>query len=83
MPLIKHTLGFVENHDIDFVQETLETLEHLIDAPGLKDEELDVLGELLSNLSGVVEVHQMMEEGMDQRTALNTFMKRVTGAIDT
>lgn len=75
-------VGFIEANDEDYVNETMETLEHLIDAPGLKDEELDVIGELLSNFSGAIEVHKDMKSGKSQRDALNDFMKRVTGSID-
>lgn len=73
---------FIEQNDEDYVNETIETLEHLIDAPGLKDEELDVIGELLSNFEGAIAVHQEMKKGTSQRDALNGFMKRVTGSID-
>jgi hypothetical protein len=73
---------FIEDRDEDFVQETLETLEYLIDAPGITDEELDVIGELLSNLSGAVEVQAEMKKGVEKREALNGFMKRVMGSID-
>ncbi len=73
---------FIEENDEDYVNETIETLEYLIDAPGLKDEELDVIGELLSNFSGAVEVHQDIQSGKNQKDALNDFMKRVTGSID-
>ena len=82
LPVIKHMVGFIEANDEDYVNETMETLEYLIDAPGLKDEELDVIGELLSNFSGAIEVHKDMKSGKSQRDALNDFMKRVTGSID-
>lgn len=75
-------IGFIEKNDADYVNETIETLEHLIDAPGIKDEELDVIGELLSNLAGAVEVSEEIKNGKPQRDALNEFMKRVTGSID-
>jgi hypothetical protein len=75
-------IEFIEQNDEDYVNETIETLEHLIDAPGLKDEELDVIGELLSNFSGAVEVHKEMANGTPKLDALNGFMKRVTGSID-
>ena len=61
LPLIKHIVSFIEENDEDYVVETMETLENLIDAPGLKDEELDVIGELLSNFSGAIEVHKEMK----------------------
>jgi hypothetical protein len=49
---------------------------------GLKDEELEVIGELVSNISGALEVIQMEKDGMSRKDALNTFMKRVVGSID-
>ncbi len=75
-------VGFIEENDEDYVVETMETLEHLIDAPGITDEELDAIGEILSNLSGAIEVSQAIASGKEKRTALNEFMKRVTGSID-
>jgi hypothetical protein len=82
LPVIKHLVGFIEQNDEDYINETIETLEHLIDAPGITDEELDVIGELLSNLSGAVEVSREVKSGKPQREALNEFMKRVVGSID-
>lgn len=82
LPMIKHIVTFIEQNDEDYVNETIETLEHLIDSPGIKDEELDVIGELLSNFSGALEVHKAIKSGKEQREALNEFMKRVTGSID-
>ncbi len=82
LPVIKHMVGFIEENDEDYVVETLETLEHLVDAPGLSDEELDVIGELLSNFSGALEVHKEIANGKEKRKALNEFMQRVMGSID-
>lgn len=82
LPLIKHTVKFIEENDEDYIVETMETLEYLIDAPGITDEELDVIGELLSNLSGAVEVNRAIKDGKSQRDALNEFMSRVVGSID-
>ena len=82
LPLIKHIVSFIEENDEDYVIEAMETLENLIDAPGLKDEELDVIGELLSNFSGAIEVHKEITSGATKRDALNNFMKRVAGSID-
>ncbi|MNT97053.1 hypothetical protein D3C72_2392820 [compost metagenome] len=56
-------------------------MEALTEAP-LKDEELDVIGELISNLYGAVEVDKLIKEGNTKKDALNMFMKRVLGAID-
>ncbi|MEY4659745.1 MAG: DUF6952 family protein [Crocinitomicaceae bacterium] len=82
LPVIKHIVEFIEQNDEDYVIETMETLENLIEAPGIKDEELDVIGELLSNYSGALEVHKDIRTGTPKREALNAFMKRVTGSID-
>ena len=82
LPLIKHIVEFIELNDEDYVVETIETLENLIEAPGIKDEELDVIGELLSNYSGALEVHKEIQAGSTNRDALNGFMKRVTGSVN-
>lgn len=82
LPVIKQLTKFIEENDQDYVVETLEVLENLIEVPSLKDEELDVIGELISNMYGALEVQKLMKEGKDQKTALNEFMQRVLGAID-
>lgn len=82
LPVIKHIVSFIENNDEDFVIETMETLENLIDLESLKDEELDVIGELLSNMSGALEVNQAIKNGAEKKEALNNFMKRVQESID-
>lgn len=83
LPVIKHLTQFIEDNDEDFVIETIETLESLTEAPGLKDEEIDVIGELISNMYGAIEVNKLMkEEGLEKKDALNSFMKRVLGSID-
>ena len=48
----------------------------------LKEEEIDVLGEMISNLYGAIEVHKEMKIGVVKKEALNNFMKRVQGSID-
>lgn len=82
LPLIKHIVDFVDTHDEDWVVETIELMEHLAEAPGIKDEELEVLGELLSNLYGALEVSKEVKGGADKKEALNGFMKRVVGSIN-
>ncbi len=82
LPLIKHIVEFVDTHDEDWVVETIELMEHLAEAPGVKDEELEVLGELLSNLYGALEVSKEVKSGKDKKEALNGFMKRVMGSIN-
>jgi|TARA_R100000789_G_C2939797_1_gene131740 hypothetical protein len=82
LPVIKHLTSFIEENDQDYIIETIETLEALTEVPSLKDEELDVIGELISNLYGAVEVDKMIKDGTPKKEALNTFMKRVLGSID-
>jgi hypothetical protein len=83
LPIIKHLNEFVKDNDEDFIHETIAVLENLAEAKGIKDEELDVMGELLSNMYGALEVRKLIEEqGLSDKDALNTFMKRVTGAIE-
>jgi hypothetical protein len=82
LPVIKHLISFIEENDEDYLLETIETLEALTEIPSLKDEELDVLGELISNLYGAVEVNKMIKEGTSKKEALNAFMQRVLGSID-
>ena len=82
LPVIKQLTQFIEDNDQDYVVEAIEVLENLCEVSSLKDEELDVIGELISNMYGALEVNQMIKEGKDKKTALNDFMKRVLGAID-
>lgn len=82
LPVIKHLTQFIEDNDQDYIIETLEVLEALTEVPSLKDEELDVVGELISNMYGALEVNKMIKEGMTKKEALNAFMTRVLGAID-
>ena len=82
LPLIKHLSNFIAENDEDFVIETLETLEHLTESSAIKYEEMDVLGEVISNLYGALEVQKLVVEGQTQKEALNAFMKRVQGSID-
>jgi len=82
LPVIKHLTNFIEENDEDFVIETIETLEALTEVSSLKDEELDVIGELISNMYGAIEVNKMTKDGTQKKEALNSFMSRVIGSID-
>ena len=82
LPVIKHLTQFIEDNDQDYLIETIEVLEALTEVSSLKDEELDVIGELISNMYGALEVHKMVKGGKDKKEALNDFMKRVLDSID-
>ena len=57
-------------------------LEHLTEFEGLSENELDSLGEIISNLYGALEVEKSVEEGLSKKEALNEFMNRVQQSID-
>lgn len=82
LPVIRSITEYIEQHDVSDIEKTLEVLEHVSQVRGLKDEELDTIGELMSNLSGAMEVSQMIQSGTPKTEALNQFMKRVLGSID-
>jgi len=82
LPIIKHLNTFIEDNDEDYVIEAIEVLEDLTEVSSLKDEELDVIGELISNMYGALEVNKTIKSGTPKKEALNDFMKRVLGSID-
>ena len=82
LPLIRHISEFIENNDQDFIEETLEVLEYLTEFEGLSENEIDSLGEIISNLYGALEVEKSVEDGLPRKKALNAFMKRVQQSID-
>jgi hypothetical protein len=82
LPVIKHLTTFIENNDEDYLVEAIEVLEDLTEVASLKDEELDVIGELISNMYGAIEVNTLIKKGTPKKEALNGFMKRVLGSID-
>jgi len=80
LPIIKH---LVENpeFDEDYFIETVDVLVSLADARGIKDDELDVIGELVSNLEGAIDVKKQIKDGVPQKEALNSFMQKVMSSI--
>jgi hypothetical protein len=66
----------------DKLSVTLDVLETLSEARGIKEEELNIIGELITNICGALEVHQMVSEGMKESEALNVFAQKVLGSID-
>ncbi len=82
LPVIKHLTNFIDNNDEDYLVEAIEVLEDLTEVSSLKDEELDVIGELISNMYGALEVNKEVKNGTPKKEALNSFMQRVLGSID-
>lgn len=79
LPVIRH---FQRNNTPEQIQNCIEVLESYSEYSRITDEEMDIVGELITNLCGAVEVHQMIAEGMPEREAANTFAKKVLGSID-
>ena len=80
LPIIKQLVESGE-FDEDYMEESVEVLLSISEARGVKDEEMEVIGELISNISGAQEVMREIKKGTPQKDALNGFMKRVVGAI--
>jgi hypothetical protein len=64
------------------IETAIKVLENTSEAASLKPEEVDVIGELISNMCGALEVHQMIADGVAEKDAANMFMKKVLGSID-
>lgn len=79
VPIIKHLF---QNNDAEKLENTLEVLESLSEARGITEEQMDVIGEFITNICGALEVHQLTASGMRSSDAINTFAKKVIGAID-
>jgi hypothetical protein len=81
LPLIKQLVQ--GDFDEDYMEEAVEVLLSLSEAKGIKDEEMEVIGELVSNIEGAREVLlDIKHTKKSQRDALNSFMKRVMGSIN-
>ena len=80
LPIIK---ALVESDlDEDYFLEAVESLLVITEARGVKDEEIEVIGELISNLEGAQEVLKDIKYNKTpQKEALNNFMKRVLNSI--
>ncbi|HTO14236.1 MAG TPA: hypothetical protein VLZ83_00580 [Edaphocola sp.] len=61
---------------------TLSVLEAITEARGVTDEEMNVIGELITNICGALEVHQLVKDGKRESEALNVFAQKVIGSVD-
>ena len=61
---------------------TLEVLEAFCEFRGVSETEIDVAGEMITNICGALEVHQMVADGAVEKDALNAFGQKVMGSID-
>ena len=79
LPVIRH---LQKNNEAQKLESTLEVLESFSEHRSVTDEEMDVIGELISNICGALEVQKKIDEGMAERDAANSFMQQVLGSID-
>ncbi|MCT8341001.1 hypothetical protein MG296_13130 [Flavobacteriaceae bacterium TK19130] len=79
LPVIRH---LQRNNSSAQLQNCIEVLESFSEYNRISDDELDVVGELITNLCGAVEVHDMIADGMPERDAANAFAQKVLGSID-
>lgn len=79
LPVIRH---LQRNNDAEKLEHTIEVLENFTEHRSVTETEMDVIGELITNLCGAVEVHKLIEEGNSEIDAANMFAKKVMGSID-
>ena len=81
LPIIR-TLASNENLREEDLKAASRVLESLAQARGLKPEELDVIGELISNIEGALVVYDdHHHNGTPLKEALNKFMQRVIKSV--
>lgn len=79
LPVIRH---LQKNNDAEKLENTVEVLESFTEHRSVNEEEMDVIGELITNICGAIEVHKMIDNGVPERDAANNFVKKVLGSID-
>ena len=71
-----------QNSTPENLEAALEVLEAFCEFRGVNETEIDVAGEMITNICGALEVHQMVKEGGAEKDALNAFGQKVMGSID-
>ena len=79
LPVIRQ---FYQNQTPENLEKTLEVLESFCEFRGTNEEDLNVAGELITNICGALEVHANVQSGMSEKDALNSFAQKVLGSID-
>lgn len=79
IPVIRQ---FFQNSTPEQLEATLEVLESFCEFRGVNDAEIDVAGEMITNICGALEVHAKVGQGLLEKDALNEFAQRVMGSID-
>ncbi|SEQ79731.1 MULTISPECIES: DUF6952 family protein [Pedobacter] len=79
IPVIRQ---FFQTTTPEQLEATLEVLEAFCEFRGVSETDVDVAGEMITNICGALEVHQLVKDGTPERDALNAFGQRVMGSID-
>lgn len=79
LPIIRQLF---ENHTPENLEKTLEVLESYSGFRGTSEEDLNVVGEMITNICGALEVHESVKNGAQAKDALNAFSQKVQGSID-
>lgn len=79
LPIIRQ---LYQAQPVENLEKTLEVLEAFSEFRGVTEEDLNVAGELITNICGALEIHEKVKEGVAERDALNGFAQKVLGSID-
>ncbi|MFC4163196.1 DUF6952 family protein [Epilithonimonas zeae] len=79
LPIIRQ---FYQNQTPENLETTLEVLESFCEFRNVSEEDMNVAGELITNICGALEVHANVNNGMSEKDALNSFAQKVMGSID-
>ncbi|PKP26518.1 MAG: hypothetical protein CVU03_02990 [Bacteroidetes bacterium HGW-Bacteroidetes-2] len=79
LPVIRH---LQKNNSPEQLLHCIEVLESFSEYSRITEDELDVIGELITNLCGAAEVNERIKNGMTELEAVNLFAKKVLGSID-
>lgn len=79
LPIIRQ---FYQTQTPEDLETTLNVLEAFSEFRGATEEDLNVTGELITNICGALEVHANVQNGAAERDALNSFAQKVLGSID-
>ena len=79
LPIIRQ---FYQTQTPENLEKTVEVLEAFCEFRGATEEDINVAGELITNICGALEVHNNVKNGMSEKEALNGFAQKVLGSID-
>ena len=79
LPIIRQ---FYQTQTPENLEKTVEVLEAFCEFRGATEEDINVAGELITNICGALEVHNNVKNGLSEKDALNGFAQKVLGSID-